>query len=144
MATLGLLKRITNEVSLTIPSNSSLGYMNSLASAGAIRKVSGIITKRATAISRRGCIIQIAQLPTTIALILCIVGSIDEASSNLSSRSDGPKYFKIGIAIFIVVYLLLVFLTLITARDVHRAPTRERRVYITVAVALPFIVARLL
>ncbi|KFX88016.1 hypothetical protein O988_09188 [Pseudogymnoascus sp. VKM F-3808] len=144
MATLGLLKRITDEVSVTIPSNSSSGYMNSLASVGVVGKLSGIITKRATAISRRSRTIQIAQLPTTLALILCIVGGTDEASSNPSDRSDGPKYFKIGIAIFIVIYLLLVFLTLITAGDLHRAPAGERRVYIAVVVALPFIAVRLL
>ncbi|KFY57235.1 hypothetical protein V496_06509 [Pseudogymnoascus sp. VKM F-4515 (FW-2607)] len=139
MATLGLLKRITDEVSLTVPSNSP-GFMDLLA----ISKVGNIITKRATAISRRSRIIQIAQLPTMIALILCIVGGTDEASSDASSRSEGPKYFKIGIAIFVVIYVLLVALTLITARDVHRALAGERRVYVAVAVALPFIAVRLL
>lgn len=79
-----------------------------------------------------------------IALILCIVGGIDEASSDLSDQQDGSKYYKAGIAIFIVIYFLLVGLTIITAWDLYRAPPGENRVYIAVAVALPFIAVRLL
>ncbi|RFU24021.1 hypothetical protein B7463_g12322, partial [Scytalidium lignicola] len=121
-----------------MPSESSYGLMEG---AGAIGK---IVAKRATAISRRSRIIQIAQLPTTIALILCIVGGTDEASSKASDQAEGPKYFKIGIAIFMVIYVLLVGLTVITARDASRAPFGENRVYYAVAIALPFIAVRLL
>ena len=105
---------------------------------------SNIISKRATAISLRSRILQVALLPTTIALILCIVGGTDEASSTLSDHATGQKYTKIGVAIFLVIYVLLFGLTVITATDVTKAPRGEKRVYIAVAAALPPIAVRLL
>lgn len=115
--------------------------MDSLPNSGIIGK---LITSRATAVSRRSRIIQIAQLPTTIGLILCIVGGTDEASSNPSDRKNGPTYFKIGIAIFIIIYILLVTLTIITARDMRRTRYEENRIYTAVVIALPFIAVRML
>jgi hypothetical protein len=103
-----------------------------------------IITKRATAVSLRSRIIQVAQLPTMIALILCVVGGTDEASSTVSEHSTGRKDTKIGVAIFLAVYILLFFLTVITVTDVRKAPRGEKRIYIAVVAALPLIAARLL
>jgi hypothetical protein len=103
--------------------------------------IANIITKRATANSRRSRIIQIAQLPTMIALVLCIAGGTDEAGSE---DSEGEKLTKIGIAIFAVIYVLLFALSVITMNDVGNAPREEKRVYIMVLIALPLIAVRLL
>lgn len=103
--------------------------------------VANIVTKRATANSRRSRIIQIAQLPTMIALILCIAGGIDEAGSKLS---EGQKLMKIGIATFAVIYVLLFALSVITMKDVGNAPREEKRIYMVVLIALPLIAVRLL
>lgn len=103
--------------------------------------IANIVTKRATANSRRSRIIQISQLPTTIALILCIAGGTDEAGSEVA---EGKKLMKIGIAIFVVIYILLFALFVITMKDVGNAPREEKRVYIAILIALPLIAVRLL
>jgi hypothetical protein len=103
--------------------------------------IANIITKRATANSRRSRIIQISQLPATIALILCIAGGTDEAGSEVS---EGKKLFKIGIVIFLVIYVLLFALIVITMKDVGNAPREEKRIYMVILVALPLIAVRLL
>lgn len=105
---------------------------------------SNIISKRATAVSLRSRILQIALLPTSIALILCVVGGTDEASSTVSDYATGRKYTKVGVAMFAVIYVLLFGLTVITASDVQKAPRGEKRVYFAVAAALPPIAVRLL
>lgn len=103
-----------------------------------------MVTKRATASSRRSRIIQIAQLPTTIALVLCIAGGIDEVDSSASKIAHGRNLTKIGIIIFLVIYLILFALTTITMKDVGNAPRGEKRIYMVVVIALPFIAVRLL
>lgn len=139
MASLGLLKRMTDEVSFHVPG--PRGGSSNLPLVGLGQK---IISKRGTASSRRSRIIQIAQLPTTIALILCIVGGIDETHTSASDISTGKKYIKIGIAIFLIVYLLLSALVIITMKDVGNAPRGEKRIYFAVLAALPFLAVRLL
>ena len=79
-----------------------------------------------------------------IALILCIVGGIDETHTDHSDISTGKKYTKIGIAIFLIVYLLLSALVIITMKDVGNAPRGEKRIYFAVLAALPFLAVRLL
>ncbi|MCJ1393146.1 hypothetical protein MMC18_006018 [Xylographa bjoerkii] len=144
MATMGLLKRITDEVSETVPYTQDPYGNTPMAGFVCQSRVGNIITKRATAISRRSRIIQIAQLPTMIALILCVVGGTDESSSNISEHSTGQTYTKVGIAIFLVIYVLLFGVTAITSADLGNAPRGEKRIYFAVVVALPFIAVRLL
>ncbi|KAG0645459.1 hypothetical protein D0Z07_8608 [Hyphodiscus hymeniophilus] len=140
MASMGLLKRITDEVSFHLQ-GSSRGTSN-LPLMGVGQK---IISNRATANSRRSRVIQIAQLPTMIALILAIVGGIDEAdTTNHSEVTTGHKYTKIAVIIFLVVYLLLSALVIITMKDVGNAPRGEKRIYFAVLAALPLLAVRLL
>ena len=80
-----------------------------------------------------------------IALILCIVGGTDEAdTTNNSDISTGKKYTKIGIVIFLIIYLLLSALVVITMKDVGNAPRGEKRIYFAVLAALPLLAVRLL
>jgi hypothetical protein len=60
-----------------------------------------------------------------IALILCVVGGIDEVDSGRSEISAGRKYTKIGVVIFLLMYLLLSALVVITMKDAGNA--REER-----------------
>ncbi|KAG4439019.1 hypothetical protein IFR05_005483 [Cadophora sp. M221] len=136
MASLGLLKRVTDEVSNHVRSQTNSYSSN--------RGISGLIAKRATANSRRSRIIQVMQLPTMIALILCVVGGTDEGDSSPSEIKTGKKYTKIGIIIFLFVYLLLSSLVIITMKDVGNAMKGEKRIYFAVLCALPFIAVRLL
>jgi hypothetical protein len=80
-----------------------------------------------------------------IALILCIVGGIDEAdTTNLSDVSTGKKYTKIGVVMFLIIYLLLSTLVIITMKDVGNAPRGEKRIYFAVLAAIPLLAVRLL
>lgn len=79
-----------------------------------------------------------------IALILCVVGGIDQADSSPSEIKTGKKYTKIGIIIFLFVYLLLSSLVVVTMKDVGNAMKGEKRIYFAVVCALPFIAVRLL
>jgi len=103
-----------------------------------------LFAKRATANSRRSRVIQIAQLPTMIALILCIVGGLDQADSDASDIANGKKLTKIGIIMFLVIYLLLFSLVVITMKDIGNAMRGEKRIYFAVILALPLLAVRLL
>ena len=133
----------TDEVSEHVPSDPesfrNVAMANLVSKSGVLHR----LTKRATATSRRSRIIQLAQLPTMVALILCIVGGIDEASSSISDQASGQTLFKVGIAIFVVIYALLFLLAAFTARDVGNAPRGEKQIYFAVLAALPLIAVRL-
>lgn len=104
-----------------------------------------LITKRTTANSRRSRIIQITQLPALIALILCIVGGTDAAdANNAADLSSAQTKTKVGIIIFLCIYVLLCGLVVITIQDVGKAPSSEKRIYWAVALAMPWLAARVL
>jgi hypothetical protein len=79
-----------------------------------------------------------------IALILCVVGGIDESHTSSSDISSGRRDTKIGVMIFLVVYLILSALTVITMKDVGNAPLGEKRIYFAVLAAIPLLAVRLL
>ena len=79
-----------------------------------------------------------------IALILCVIGGTDATSSNPADVASGKKNVKIGVIIFLCIYLLLLLLTIITMKDVGNAPRGEKRIYIAVIAALPLLAVRLL
>ncbi|KAE8441871.1 hypothetical protein EG329_004226 [Mollisiaceae sp. DMI_Dod_QoI] len=137
LASMGLLKRVTDEVSNHLRSDNNAYFA---ANSGVVN----IVAKRATASSRRSRIIQIAALPTMIALALAIVGGTDEADSDASDISNGKKYTKIAVILFLAIYLLLCALTIITMKDVGNAPRGDKRIYFAVLGALPLLAVRLL
>ena len=140
LASLGLLKRVTDLVSRRVRSDPEQG-INIAVKGGLIRK---LIATRATASSRRSRIIQLAQPPIIIGLVFCIIGGTDAASTNASDAKKGPTFTKVGIVIFLVAYVLLAALLAITARDVENAPRGEKRLYWVVVAAIPFLGVRLL
>lgn len=78
-------------------------------------------------------------------MILCIVGGLDIAdTTNPSDVSTGKKDTKIGVLIFVVMYLLLSVLAIITMKDFGKIPRGEKRVYFAVLAALPLLAVRLL
>lgn len=114
------------------------------ATSGLFRIGNSLITKRATADSRRSRIIQVAQLPALIALILCIIGGTDTADGNPADLSSGQTKIKVGIIMFLCIYILLFGLVVITIKDVGKAPSGEKRIYWAVALALPWLAVRVL
>lgn len=80
-----------------------------------------------------------------IALILSIVGGLDEArTTNGSEISTGKRLTKIGVIIFLITYLLLSALAIITMKDVRNAPRGEKRIYFAVLGAIPLLAVRML
>lgn len=80
-----------------------------------------------------------------IALILCIVGGIDQShTTKPSDISTGHKYTKIGVIIFLVVYLILAVMAIITMKDVGNAQRGDKGIYFAVLAALPLLAVRLL
>jgi len=79
-----------------------------------------------------------------IALILCIVGGLDSADTSTSTQHTGKTLFKVGIIIFLIVYLTLFAMVVFTMKDVGNGPRGEKRLYFAVVAALPFLAVRLL
>lgn len=107
-------------------------------------RIVNIVSKRATAHSRRSRILQLTAIPTMIALALAIIGGIDEADADASDISDGKKYMKIAVLLFTAIYILLSTLTIITMKDVGNAPRGEKHIYFAVVGALPLLAVRIL
>lgn len=143
MASLGLLKRITDEVTRH-EKNEMAAHNFALRGLAVNSGIAKRIVGKVTAVSRRSRIIQFAQLPTMIALILCITGGNDEASSQASDHSTGLKDTKAGVIMFLIIYIILFVLVVITIRDVGNAPRGEKRIYYAVLAALPPLAVRLI
>jgi len=79
-----------------------------------------------------------------IALILCITGGLDATDPNPSERASGKSHTRIGVIIFLVVYLVLGALAIITMKDFGRANQSEKRVFLAVLAALPLLAVRIL
>lgn len=142
LTALGLLKRLIDETSTRIPSNSD--YQMPLMSFGILGKLAYRFTKPATAVARRSRVIQIIYLPAFIALILCISGGSDETSTNPSNQKSGKAEIRAGIIMFVFIYIGLFLLTMITARDFGKIPGGERRMFVAIVLSLPFLAVRIL
>ncbi|TVY35609.1 hypothetical protein LSUB1_G005103 [Lachnellula subtilissima] len=143
LASLGLLKRVIDCTSTHVSSGEPNVIVSALSERlRIIKRFSG----KATATSRRSRVIQLLQLPTTIALILCIVGGMDAVSSSSTPKDiqTGLKDTKWGMGIFIVIYLLLCLLTVVSLFEIRKTVSGERRVLLAVLIALPLIGSRLL
>ena len=71
-----------------------------------------------------------AQLLSLIALILSVTGGLDAADSDPSERADGKKNTRIGVMMFLAVYLALGAISIITMKDFRRADKSEKRVFL--------------
>ena len=79
-----------------------------------------------------------------IALGLAIFGATDEASSKASDIPKGKNFMKAAIIMFVMIYLLVFALVIITMKDFRNAPRGEQRIYLAVLGALPLLAVRLL
>ncbi|KAL3470776.1 hypothetical protein BJX99DRAFT_250981 [Aspergillus californicus] len=145
LATLGLLKRVFDEVTSRVASSSTGQTMQTLAaSSGILGKFFGIYSKRATATSRRSRVVQLLHLPALISLILAISGGTDQASSSPSDQKSGKSETRAAIIIFLVIYIAACLLWMITIRDLPSMVSAQKRIFFTVFLALPFIAVRML
>ncbi|KAE9378592.1 hypothetical protein N431DRAFT_525255 [Stipitochalara longipes BDJ] len=150
LATMGFLKRVTDKASYHVRSEN-----NAFSALAAALGIVNSIAKRATASSRRSRIIQIATLPTMIALALAIFGATKEANLNVSDISNGKKLMKAAIIMFLtlgpfsvsrdcMIYIIIFALVVITIKDIGNAPRAEKRIYLAVMGSLPLLAVRIL
>ena len=81
------------------------------------------------------------QLIITLGLILSIVGGTSSISSTGVYTTQTSS--KVGIALFIVAYVALVLMTVLTTLNLSSAESGEKRLDFAVILALPFILVRL-
>ncbi|OOF98658.1 hypothetical protein ASPCADRAFT_512885 [Aspergillus carbonarius ITEM 5010] len=148
LSSLGLLKRVFDEICQHGPSSPGSRHNMLLqelsAVSGMARKLVEIYSKKATAISGRSKIVQLLHIPSLIALILSIMGGTDQASSNPSDHAGGKTETRVGIIIFLAVYIALCMLWLTTIKDLNRMVSSQKRIIGVVLMALPLIACRLL
>jgi hypothetical protein len=104
----------------------------------------GIYSKHATANSRRSRCIQLLHIPALISLILSIAGGTDQFSSDVSEHASGKTETRAGIILFLLVYLCIFLLCMITFSDFGVMVKSQRRIFVCVLLSLPLIGVRLL
>ncbi|CAI7630901.1 unnamed protein product [Penicillium glandicola] len=147
LSTLGLLKRVFDEISQHVPSSPDSKqniFLQTFASFGITGRLMKIYSKRATATSRRSKTVQLLHLPALIALILAISGGTDQASSNISDHASGKTKTRVAIILFLAIYLAACTLWTITVRDIGLMVSSQKRIFFCVLLALPFIAVRVL
>jgi hypothetical protein len=103
-----------------------------------------VYTKKATATSYRSKSVQLLHIPALIALILAISGGTDQSSSDISEHATGRTETRAAIILFLLIYIATCFLWVITVGDLHKMEGSQRRIFVCVLLALPFIAVRLL
>ncbi|KAJ0417844.1 hypothetical protein BJY00DRAFT_195772 [Aspergillus carlsbadensis] len=145
LASLGLLKRIFDEITTRVPSSKGNQIVQTLArSRGPLGVLLGLYNRKATAVSRRSRVVQLLHIPALVSLILAIAGGTDQNSSNPSDQKSGRTEMRAAIILFLILYIALAFLWIITARDVSGMVTTQKRIYFVVFLALPFLAVRML
>ncbi|GLI81849.1 hypothetical protein PoHVEF18_010241 [Penicillium ochrochloron] len=148
LSTLGLMKRIFDETSDRIPSDPLSSKNLALQAIGAVSGIFGkllsIYSKKATAASYRSKFVQLLHIPALIALILAISGGTDQASSDESEHATGKTETRAAIILFLLIYISTCLLWVITVRDLHKMEASQKRIFVCVFLALPFIAVRLL
>ncbi len=131
---------ILNNVGLSPLLLAALGFLS--------RLLDNIHKSHTTMLSPR--ILRIVQLVIVVGLILGIVGGINasEDYTNGLKNGKGGSYHpgtlsKAGTALFIVSYVATVAFTIAISFSVPHAEAGEKRLFIAVAVALPFLLVRL-
>lgn len=127
-------------------SQRSCKYRNSIGVAETLTVASrkGFYNKKETAISGRSKVVQLLHIPALIALILSIIGGLDQYSSDTSEHSGGKTETRVGIILFLAIYIVLCILWSTTVKDLPRMAPSQKRIVGVVLIALPLIACRLL
>ena len=113
----------------------ALGLLNRLIGAiNSVEKKTGITTRQ----------ISVVMLINLVGLILTIWGGIRAGNHYSSSGKYTPDSLtKAGLALFIFSLVAIVLGTVVLSKDVNRAPSGEKRIWIAVAVSVPFLIVRM-
>ena len=80
-----------------------------------------------------------------VGLILAIVGGTDQVPGNTpSTMSTGVTLVRAGIIIFLVVFVLLAVITVVTFFSIRSIPKGEAPLLYAVALSIPFLLVRLI
>jgi hypothetical protein len=89
-------------------------------------------------------ILKFIELIIMVALILGIVGGVNASGSLTSTGKYTPgSLSKAGTALFIVCYVAIVICTILISFSISHASHGEKRIFFAVALALPFLLVRL-
>lgn len=79
-----------------------------------------------------------------LALILSIVGGTRISSSDSSKHSSGETFEKAGVIIFLICFIAIVAIAIITMAEFSNLPWGEKRILYAVLASLPLLAVRLL
>ncbi|KAF6233117.1 hypothetical protein HO173_008661 [Letharia columbiana] len=147
LASLGLLKRITDETTKRVPTEGAIqerSRFETVVSYTILGRIFGRLGVHQFATSYRSRFLQLLQIPAAIALIICIVGGSDLTDSSISEQSTGKKLIKAGLIIFLIIYICLFLLIAKSASQINGLPSGEKRVLSALIVALPLLGVRIL
>ncbi|CAF9925420.1 hypothetical protein IMSHALPRED_006468 [Imshaugia aleurites] len=111
-----------------------------LAASGLLRRVNDFITSGTS----RARMLEILHLPILLALVIAIIGGTRISSSDTSKHSSGEDFEKGAVIIFLISYIAIVALALLTAAESGDIPRGEKRILYAVLAALPLLAVRLL
>jgi MFS family permease len=117
-----------------------------LAAIGLLSRLLSSINKSKTILVRSG-MFHLIHLVIIIGLILGIVGGINASNAYVSShyQSYAPGSLnKAGTALFIVAYVAILALTAVIGLNISAAEKGEKRLFMAVAISLPFLLVRLI
>ena len=83
-------------------------------------------------------------LPSTVALILAIVGGSNQFSSSGSQSNSSQNLTHAAIVIFIVMFVVQSIITIFTFRNLQVVSQGDKRILIAVALSIPFLLVRLI
>ncbi|KAM0805148.1 hypothetical protein BDR22DRAFT_817632 [Usnea florida] len=111
-----------------------------LVASGLLKRVNDFITGS----TLRVRLLELLHIPILLALILAIVGGTRISSSDTSKHSSGETFEKAGVIIFLVSYLAIVAMAVLTLAESRSLPTGEQRILYAVLASLPFLAVRVL
>jgi hypothetical protein len=89
-------------------------------------------------------LLRLLHLPCSLAIVLCIVGGVRQSNSDPKVQASGKTNAKIGVIIFLLAFVQIAILALITFPHARKIPTAQRRIIHAVVLALPLLAIRLL
>lgn len=89
-------------------------------------------------------VLKLVELLILVALILGIAGGIESSSSIAKGSYNPNNLVKAGIALFIISFVAIVVATIMVAFYVSHADKGEKRIFVAVAISIPFILVRLI
>jgi hypothetical protein len=89
-------------------------------------------------------LLRLLHLPCSIAIVLCIVGGVRQSNSDPKVQASGKTNAKAGIVVFLLAFVQIAILALVTLPRARKVPTAQRRILHAVLLALPLLAIRLL